>query len=40
MRRVNIQAAFLGEGGDSDTGDDEYHPPTTTARIHFRRNDW
>ena len=23
MRRVNIQAAFLGEGGDSDTGDDE-----------------
>jgi CBS domain-containing protein len=23
MRRVNIQAAFLGEGGDSDTGDEE-----------------
>ncbi len=23
MRRVNIQAAFLGEGGESDTGDDE-----------------
>jgi CBS domain-containing protein len=23
MRRVNIQAAFMGEGGDSDTGDDE-----------------
>ena len=23
MRRVNIQAAFLGEGGDSDDGDDE-----------------
>jgi hypothetical protein len=23
MRRVNIQAAFLGEGGQSDTGDDE-----------------
>jgi CBS domain-containing protein len=23
MRRVNIQAAFVGEGGDSDTGDDE-----------------
>src|ERR671933_1860721 len=23
MRRVNIQAAFLGEGGDSDSGDDE-----------------
>src|SRR5215210_6851678 len=23
MRRVNIQAAFLGEGGDSDHGDDE-----------------
>jgi len=23
MRRVNIQAAFLGEGGDSDQGDDE-----------------
>src|ERR1700682_4626021 len=23
MRRVNIEAAFVGEGGDSDTGDDE-----------------
>jgi CBS domain-containing protein len=23
MRRVNIQAAFLGEGGESDTGDEE-----------------
>src|SRR5918911_3892783 len=23
MRRVNIQAAFLGEGGESDSGDDE-----------------
>jgi len=23
MRRVNIQAAFLGEGGDSDTGDED-----------------
>jgi CBS domain-containing protein len=23
VRRVNIQAAFLGEGGDSDTGDEE-----------------
>lgn len=23
MRRVNIEAAFLGEGGDSDTGDEE-----------------
>src|SRR5438876_374366 len=23
MRRVNIQASFMGEGGDSDTGDDE-----------------
>src|SRR5919202_1788849 len=23
MRRLNIQAAFLGEGGDSDTGDEE-----------------
>lgn len=23
MRRVNIQAAFLGEGGDSDVGDEE-----------------
>ncbi|MGI9147832.1 MAG: CBS domain-containing protein, partial [Chloroflexota bacterium] len=23
MRRVNIQAAFMGEGGESDTGDDE-----------------
>src|SRR5205823_4645073 len=23
MRRVNIQAAFLGEGGQSDTGDEE-----------------
>src|SRR4051794_37447800 len=23
MRRVNIQAAFLGEGGDSNTGDEE-----------------
>ena len=23
MRRVNIQAAFLGEGGDSETGDEE-----------------
>src|SRR4030081_3538775 len=23
MRRVTIQAAFLGEGGDSDTGDEE-----------------
>jgi CBS domain-containing protein len=23
MRRVNIQAAFLGEGGDSDSGDEE-----------------
>src|ERR687887_112798 len=23
MRRVNIQAAFLGEGGGSDTGDEE-----------------
>src|SRR6266849_1795054 len=23
MRRVNIQAAFLGEGGESDAGDDE-----------------
>src|SRR5579871_3840001 len=23
MRRVNIQAAFLGEGGHSDTGDEE-----------------
>src|ERR671925_2099988 len=23
MRRVNIQAAFLGEGGDSESGDEE-----------------
>ena len=23
MRRVNIEAAFLGEGGVSDTGDEE-----------------
>ncbi len=23
MRRVNIEAAFLGEGGQSDTGDEE-----------------